>query len=216
MTLLLSEITFILLLNWCSCLHLQISDSYIKPLIVPVTKISSNNLLRSTDALKSEPSVNFDVVNLKTSNLPSEIQPAIINDISPLSNEPLTAVATAPDPSVKHYSPISSVKSLVKNSGLRHARFLMSPKKRRLLRIISKLTNFGQEDGNDNRASKTARVISDVTGEVIGFIINRRFRAIGEYVGDIAREGVKEILISSLDSIVKNYFSHTKAAYILM
>lgn len=81
--------------------------------------------------------------------------------------------------------------------------FFSTSKTRKLINLLSHWID--EDDRYNKRASKTAKVVGHVAGNVVGMIVNDRFRRIGDTFGDLARDGVKEITIASLDNLLKYY-----------
>jgi hypothetical protein len=80
---------------------------------------------------------------------------------------------------------------------------LRSLKTRKIINVIS---NWIDEDNRYNkRTSKTAKVIGHIAGDLVGMIVNERFRQIGTAVGDLARTGVKELTVAGLDNVLRLY-----------
>ena len=81
--------------------------------------------------------------------------------------------------------------------------FLSTGKTRKLINLLSHWID--EDDRYNRRASKTAKVIGHVAGNIVGMLVNDRFRRIGDAFGDLARTGVREITIASLDNVLKYY-----------
>lgn len=224
------EFALIFLFNFLLCsaslFAPSTSSPTIKSYIVPVTRIKAKTSLAAdaedvravTLPQTLGPTYTFQEAKLNAAQIDDSIlaQSAsthqfITSHISNSSPEPSYSSASVTKPLVvlpvtSVSSPLATVKSTLKKSkSLRQGRFL-NHKKVRIFKILSNIIG-GDDDYDDPKTSKTAKVIGDITGEIIGLIINDRFRAMGELVGDLARENVRDILVASLDSVFKNIIS---------
>lgn len=113
---------------------------------------------------------------------------------------------TAPDPSSPSPSPSPSLHYMPSLPGVPETSgrsFMLNGKIRKLINIYSRWID--QNNINNRRASKTARVVGHVAGNLVGMIVNERFRQIGDLFGNLARRGVREITVAGLDNVFKLY-----------
>jgi len=83
-------------------------------------------------------------------------------------------------------------------------------KKRKIVRLISDFI-LGDEGGkfHKRRASKTAKVVGHIAGDLAGLIVGEKFRKVGDLIGDFAREGVREVTILGIDNLLRMYTTNT-------
>lgn len=95
--------------------------------------------------------------------------------------------------------PVFSLSANGKEEILRKGTSLISPRVRVFARL---LRNILHADESHPKASKVVRFVSDVTGEIIGLVVNQRFRALGELAGHAVSDGVKHVVVSSLSHVI--------------
>ena len=228
MTQFIQEFTFVLilcnLLCSSSCLNTKTSSSTIKSYIVPVIKAKNKlptenvnfkqvNLLKTLHPTYSVEEAIFSASHIQDSIASSQRVPesSIINyidlpELSEAESSPKTVSVLPP-------SLDSSLKYSKKEKSSRQGKFLKGRKKKKLLKLFTNFVggNDDDDDGDeddDPNTSKTAKAIGDVTGELVGLVISNHFKEVGEFVADMARKGVKNLLVTSLDSVFKSILTN--------